>query len=106
MYVYAALAGKIITSREDRKIVLIPHVKVKNMHGFTTNELAKLAAKEKNRYTRRVQLAVVMTRIGILAKIISRSFGFSHASHTLVLRRCTCGTNTVRRVAVIVGSGV
>lgn len=56
------------------------HTRVTNMHGYTLQELAKLANKAEKPYTRRVLTAVMMTLQAIGAEVIAETPGCSYAS--------------------------
>jgi len=58
----------------------MPRSKVTNMHGFTAQELAKLAAKAKNPYTRRVLQVVLATLRGVPAEVIAKTLGCCHST--------------------------
>lgn len=57
----------------------IRRIRITNMHGYTLQELAKLANNAGKPYTRRVLTAVVITLQGIGTELIADTLGRSHA---------------------------
>lgn len=64
----------------------MPRTRIANMHGFTVQQLARLAAEAESPYSRRDLQTALMTANSIPAKVVAKTLGCCRATVYMCIR--------------------